>query len=49
MTPEELQLLRENNAMLKYLCQLVKGQDNTAKDFLINLVANLMSEGIVRH
>ena len=48
MESEELRLLRENNIMLKQICEfLFTGKaDNPSRDFLINLAANLMSEGI---
>lgn len=46
MDSEELRLLRENNVMLKYICQVLGRNDNTAKDFLINLTANLISENM---
>jgi len=46
MESEELRLLRENNQMLKYICQILQAADNPAKDFLINLTANLISENI---
>ena len=48
MNQEELRLLRENNAMLKYICQQLGSTESTAKEFLINLTANLISENITR-
>lgn len=50
MESEELRLLRENNMMLKQICAFLaqKGGDNPARDFLINLTANIMSENIHR-
>ena len=48
MNTEELKLLRENNLMLKYICQKLSENDNSAKEFLINLTANLISENIIR-
>ena len=48
MTNEELRLLRENNQMLRYLCQVISQNDNTAKEFLINLTANLISENMIK-
>jgi hypothetical protein len=48
MESEELRLLRENNAMLRYICQQLGGTESTAKEFLINLTANLISENITR-
>lgn len=48
MDSEELKLLRENNTMLKYICELLSNNNNSAKDFLINLSANLISENITR-
>lgn len=48
MNQEELRLLKENNLMLKYIIKLLSEKDNSAKDFLINLTANLISENITR-
>ena len=48
MNQEELRLLKENNLMLKYIIKLFSEKDNSAKDFLINLTANLISEHIIR-
>lgn len=45
MNSEELRLLKENNEMLKYICNILQG-DTTAREFLINLTANLISENI---
>lgn len=46
MESEELRLLRENNQMLKQICSFLSKSDNPAQDFLINLIANLMSENL---
>ena len=48
MESEELRLLRENNIMLKQICQyLSSGRlDNSAKDFIINFTANMLSDSI---
>lgn len=48
MESEELRLLKENNMMLKQICSfLARGAgDNPARDFIINLTANLMSENM---
>ena len=43
---EILRILRENNQMLKQICSFLSQSDNPAKDFLINFVANLMSENM---
>lgn len=45
---EILILLRENNQMLKQICTFLSanGRDNPARDFFINLTANLMSENM---
>lgn len=42
MTKEELQLLKENNIMLKEIIWYLamKNQDETLKDFIINVLAN---------
>ena len=45
---EMLILLRENNQMLKQICAYLStnGRDNPARDFFINLTANLISENM---
>lgn len=43
---EILMLLRENNQMLKQICSFLSQSDSPARDFLINFVANLMSENM---
>jgi hypothetical protein len=45
---EILMLLRENNQMLKQICAYLStnGRDNPARDFFINLTANLISENM---
>ena len=49
MNEEILKLLRENNIMLKQICSYLaqNGGENPTKEFMINLVANLMSEDIL--
>ena len=49
MTPEEQQILYENNQMLKKLCDWVDKHDSTSyqnnedfKNFIINLIANAL-------
>jgi hypothetical protein len=46
METEELKLLRENNQILKQIYSYLIKADNPAQDFLINLVANLLSENM---
>ncbi len=48
MESEELRLLRENNIMLKQICQYLAngGIDNSTKDFIINFTANMLSDSI---
>ena len=44
MTEEELQLLKENNIMLKVLCRYIAEKDkNNLSDDLKNLLSNLVS------
>ena len=48
METEELKLLRENNILLKQIYRvLVEGRVNdSAKDFIINFTANMLSDSI---
>ena len=48
MESEELRLLRENNYLLRQIITYLQAtsQNAHAKEFLINLMANLASEGI---
>ena len=48
MESEELRLLRENNRILRYIYYILQQNDNYAKDFLINLTANIISENITK-
>lgn len=41
---EILQLLRENNQMLKFICKYITSQDN--KNFTMNLIADIITDGI---
>lgn len=47
---EVLQLLRENNQMLKYICAHLISQDSVAKqdtkNFIINMVADLLVDNL---
>ena len=49
MDSEELRLLKENNILLKQIYQALVTQDNAVREFAINLIANLVSEGTIRH
>lgn len=47
MESEELKLLRENNYMLKQILQyLAINGNNYAKDFVVNVLANLTADGM---
>ena len=46
MESEELKLLRENNQMLKAILTILSN-NSYSKDFIVNLVANLISESVI--
>ena len=45
---EMLRLLRENNAMLKQIIQVLASNNNNANSFIIDILANLTADGISR-
>lgn len=46
---EMMRLLRENNAMLKQILQILASSgNNVAKEFLVDILANLTADGISR-
>jgi hypothetical protein len=46
---EMMRLLRENNAMLKQILQiLASGGNSAANNFLVDVLANLTADGISR-
>lgn len=52
MNNEELRLLRENNMMLRQILAILQnnnGNAEYAKDFIINVMANLTADGMQGH
>lgn len=43
MESEELKLLRENNAMLKYIIRHLMNNNDDTKSFMIDVLANIVA------